>query len=673
MTSARFDGIELIIEPDVRPKGILDLKQLDAAPGTFPPAMRVSSTGRVVPKETPSGFVAPLEAPLPPPTAPVPQVTGATGRRRPEPEPERPISAEALLEAAEAAAGDTRTLAALDEAARAPMPVRPAAAAVGPSALVSSPRQDRPDVDPDELGEGFSAVWTLLKVLVYLLTLTALLGALGWWLVGPSLTAEQPVATAPSIPLTPPPPVEPKPPEPLQPVGVEKSGPTEVSPPPLIEEPAPLRDPEEVGLEALRLVARDARTGGDVDVEEDAPGLMAKIESLRAQALAAWNRKPKDLKAARAALEELLAAKPDDGDATFRLGLIDHTEEKMVDAEARYRAAIGLSPDDPRPYNNLGLVLLARGDRDEAEDAYVRGLSAANGNDPNLNVNYGRLLEVKGSPELALQAYDRALRADPAHGPGRLARANLRRSLKQPDGAREDLDAVAKGGSALAPAALDGLGILAREGSRVEEAVGLHRRALELDPAYNPARVNLGLALLEQGKADEAAAELVKATKAAPRDARAWSALGVAKSRQADKDPNLLNDAKDAYETALKLDGKDTLTLFNYAICAERFGNFLYAMAKYEEILKLDPKAWRAWGNLARLYQRGNKPDKALAVLDRGLDALPDSADLHYHRAALLAAEKRERDARASLRRFVELARPDDPRLPDVKRGLEGS
>src|SRR5580658_3600185 len=40
-------GIELIVEPDVVPKGTVDLRKLDAAPGTPAPARRIGPDGSV--------------------------------------------------------------------------------------------------------------------------------------------------------------------------------------------------------------------------------------------------------------------------------------------------------------------------------------------------------------------------------------------------------------------------------------------------------------------------------------------------------------------------------------------------------------------------------------------------------------------------------------------------
>src|SRR5690606_12070936 len=116
--------------------------------------------------------------------------------------------------------------------------------------------------------------------------------------------------------------------------------------------------------------------------------------------------------------------------------------------------------------------------------------------------------------------------------------------------------------------ALDGMGVLARVEGKAEEAAALHRRALERAPDFEEARVNLGVALLALGRDEEALRELEAAVKRLPKSARAWQARGVARTRA-----GMLYEAKAAYESAIKLDGDDWASHYDYALCAEHFGN----------------------------------------------------------------------------------------------------
>ena len=52
-----MDDLEIVIEPDVVPKGTFDVRSLDAAPGAPAPKVRPSSRGPVVPLGEKTRFV----------------------------------------------------------------------------------------------------------------------------------------------------------------------------------------------------------------------------------------------------------------------------------------------------------------------------------------------------------------------------------------------------------------------------------------------------------------------------------------------------------------------------------------------------------------------------------------------------------------------------------------
>jgi Tfp pilus assembly protein PilF len=71
--------------------------------------------------------------------------------------------------------------------------------------------------------------------------------------------------------------------------------------------------------------------------------------------------------------------------------------------------------------------------------------------------------------------------------------------------------------------ALHLLGVIAREAGRSDLAVDYLQKALSLRPAFpEEARNNLGSALRDQGKFDEAIASLVAMTQARGRERRCW-------------------------------------------------------------------------------------------------------------------------------------------------------
>lgn len=64
------------------------------------------------------------------------------------------------------------------------------------------------------------------------------------------------------------------------------------------------------------------------------------------------------------------------------------------------------------------------------------------------------------------------------------------------------------------------------------------------------------------------------------------------------------------------------------------------------------------------------RPDQALALLDEGLDGLPDAVDLLVLRAEILARQRRFADAEADLRRTLRIAPANGQALLDLGRLL---
>lgn len=151
----------------------------------------------------------------------------------------------------------------------------------------------------------------------------------------------------------------------------------------------------------------------------------------------------------------------------YNLGIRFESLGRGEEAEAMYREAAEGSPGFAAAWNNLGGVLLEKGDRAGAEAAFGRAIDA----DPD---------------------YPRALRnaAFLARDAGRFeeARDRLRRALAGERSAETlaDLGAIEE--------------LLGRPG----EAASLYREALEIDPGHGEGAANLGRLLVTEGRAEEA-------------------------------------------------------------------------------------------------------------------------------------------------------------------------
>ena len=102
------------------------------------------------------------------------------------------------------------------------------------------------------------------------------------------------------------------------------------------------------------------------------------------------------------AYQQVLARDPGMTDAHVNLGRLYHLSGERGRAEAQYRDAVRLAPEDPTPHFNLGVLLEEQGRRDEAVLAYAQAVSR----DPEFadaHCNWGLLLESMGRRQEAMR------------------------------------------------------------------------------------------------------------------------------------------------------------------------------------------------------------------------------------------------------------------------------
>jgi tetratricopeptide (TPR) repeat protein len=137
------------------------------------------------------------------------------------------------------------------------------------------------------------------------------------------------------------------------------------------------------------------------------------------------------------------------------LGLSLYAAGRLAEAEASFRRALALDPDDAEVLNNLGNLELARGERAAAQAHFRAALAAAPAHHRAL-YSLGMTLAQDGRLDEARPLVEAALRAAPQEA-----------------------------------AIWDGLGSIARAQGREAEAEQAYRQSLALDPDYAFARAHL--------------------------------------------------------------------------------------------------------------------------------------------------------------------------------------
>jgi tetratricopeptide (TPR) repeat protein len=396
-----------------------------------------------------------------------------------------------------------------------------------------------------------------------------------------------------------------------------------------------------------------------VGVEEDEPGLVNKIETLRAAALAA--EQGKRWGEALKLYSQILAVKAQDLNALFRCGTIHYKSASFQEAEDFYKRALNIDPEMSNARNNYGLVLLARGQRADAKKAFEAASKQAN---PDALTNLGNEYARDGKILTAASYYRRALVMKPDH---KVARYGLALALLDEDEskARQHFLLLAQSEGVGARAQMM-LGKLAHDKGQLKEAIKYYKRSLERDPKFVEVRMNYAMALLDAGQPDSAVKQMSLVVSERPKDSVAWTNMGIALMKSGDR-----RKAKRCYEYALTLDKRNSDAHFNYARCAESFGNNLIALEEYEEVLKLDRFYWQASYNIGLIYLRGGKYQKALTYFDTAVSIRGSHSPSHLNRAKALFGLRRTADGKSALKTYLLLAPKSDPKRSLVEQRLK--
>ncbi len=164
---------------------------------------------------------------------------------------------------------------------------------------------------------------------------------------------------------------------------------------------------------------------------------------------------------------------------------------------------------------------------------------------------------------------------------------------------------------------------------------------------------NLGLALFDRGRTDEAIVHYRKAQRIAPGSRMVLGNLALALATQGDD-----QDAIDTYEQALAIDPEDPVLHFQLARALARTGRADEALSEYTDALRLRPAYPEAHDNLANLLAARGRTAEAIGHYEEALRLQPDNAIARYNLGNSLLETNRIEDAVRQLSESVRL-RPD--------------
>lgn len=356
---------------------------------------------------------------------------------------------------------------------------------------------------------------------------------------------------------------------------------------------------------AERLLGRDpALAIEQADAILEAAPRHPRAEMVKARALQ-WQGKPEGA----ATIQRLAREQPRWADAQFELGRLRASAGEFDAAIGAYRNALDLRDAFPIAWGALGDALYATGAFIEADDAYANQIRTST-SDPRLIAAANALCAHKLAPAEAL----------------------LREHLKAQ------------------PTDVAAIRMLAEVGARLGrygDAEKLLTRAIELAPSFTPARHNLALVLLRQGKILESMREIEALRRAEPDNVQFRNLQAAALARLGDYEGALA-----MYADVIREQPREPRLWLSYGHALKTAGRTEEAVKAYREAAKLNPDFGDAYWSLANLKTLRFTPSELAAMRGALARDLREDDRFHMHYALGKALE----DAGAYEQSFAQYA-----------------
>ena len=205
------------------------------------------------------------------------------------------------------------------------------------------------------------------------------------------------------------------------------------------------------------------------------------------------------------------------------------------------------------------------------------------------------------------------------------------------------------------------LGQALSEQGRLDEAITHFQEALRLSPNYAEAHNNLGTALVQKGKLDMAVPHFYTALRILPDFGEAHNNLAVALARQ-----GRLEEATKHYSAAAQLNPSSAEVHNNLAVALARLGKIDEAMSHYAKAVELRPDYAEAYNNFGNALAAQGSLDEAIVHYSRALEINPQYAKAHNNLGVVLARQGRLNKAIAHFSEAVQL----DPQFLQAQNNL---
>ena len=190
------------------------------------------------------------------------------------------------------------------------------------------------------------------------------------------------------------------------------------------------------------------------------------------------------------------------------------------------------------------------------------------------------------------------------------------------------------------PEAYFNMAITLKEQGRLEEAIKAYNKALAIKPDYAEAHNNMGVILQEQGKLEEAIEAYNKVLIIQPDYAAAYNNMGVTL-----KDQGKREEAIAAYNNALAIKPDFAEAYNNMGIALADQGKLEEAIEAYNNALAIKPDFAEAYSNMGNVLKEQGKLEEAIKAYNKALAIKPDYAEAHNNMGVILQEQGKLEEA----------------------------
>jgi protein O-mannosyl-transferase len=166
------------------------------------------------------------------------------------------------------------------------------------------------------------------------------------------------------------------------------------------------------------------------------------------------------------------------------------------------------------------------------------------------------------------------------------------------------------------------LGVVLEERKDFAQASGEYKKAVGLEPHYEPAVAGLGNVDLNLGRAEEASRMFQRALRLKPDDVKAVTNYGTALQSL-----GKIDAAKTQYQRAISLAPNRDDAYSDLGVLLFRTGDTDGAVLQLDQAAKINPDDPTPLFNLAAIYQKNGRPDISVKLYERVLQLRPGDPD----------------------------------------------